>query len=373
MIAVASSIKFRLDNKQSASWDNTRHNDRADRGLWPHKYFQKFYDDDTVTLQVKVATGQTIKVYYSEECWGVWTLIDTGTLEVDGDDYDFYEQVIDFADYDMETIQFKVEIYTAAPALYSTWISEPCQILTEADDEILQVEFFNQDEDNYFHVDYSTGISHLLNVESVCREWRPGGEVSVFDNQEEITKTLDEVKRILIFKTDPVPGYLAEMLRVAFAHDRVFVNEVEFVAEALPEVEPFGDLYIFSVNLTQKSVIGLNTHDVGFDCDSVSTDDSMIVLQELAASGQKSFAITDDYMILTITGERVAGSPTITAGTTAGGTDILTSMALTESYTVEVALVPVDKASISGGTLYVEVSGAGATANIYVTTIKNRQ
>jgi len=48
-------------------------------------------------------------------------------------------------------------------------------------------------------------------------------------------------------------------------------------------------------------------------------------------------------------------------------------MSLTASYLVEVALVPFDKASISGGTLYVTVSGAGATANIYVATIKNRQ
>jgi len=40
---------------------------------------------------------------------------------------------------------------------------------------------------------------------------------------------------------------------------------------------------------------------------------------------------------------------------------------------VEVALVPTDKASIPGGVLYVTVSGSGATANIYVNTIKNRQ
>jgi hypothetical protein len=99
----------------------------------------------------------------------------------------------------------------------------------------------------------------------------------------------------------------------------------------------------------------------------------MIILQELAASGQKSFPITDDYMVLTLTGERVAGSPVIIAGIPPGGNEVLYGMSLSDTSVVEVALIPTDKASITGGTLYVTVSGAGATANIYIATIKNRQ
>jgi hypothetical protein len=79
-------------------------------------------------------------------------------------------------------------------------------------------------------------------------------------------------------------------------------------------------------------------------------------------------------MILTITGERVAGSPVIKAGTTPGGDEILSDMSLVAvTNPIEVALIPTDKAAISGGTMYVTVSGAGATANIYVATFKNRQ
>jgi hypothetical protein len=47
-------------------------------------------------------------------------------------------------------------------------------------------------------------------------------------------------------------------------------------------------------------------------------------------------------------------------------------MSLNVTYTTEVALIPIDKASISGGTLYVTISGVGATANINILTIKNR-
>lgn len=370
MISIASSIRFRKEDALRPTFDNTLSYNESFLNAMNHRYCHKLYTDDVITIQVKVPVDDSFSIVSSENN-GAWTAV-TGEAKVtDGTTYDYWEVELDMADYTGPYLQFRIAIISEEE-IQEYWISEMIELVTEAtDDGLLQVEFFNVD--NAFNVDYTSGIAHLLRVESEMKEYRGQGEGSVFDNQEEVTRLKGEVKRILLFKTDPIPRFLAEMLVVALAHDKFFVNEIEFVAETEPEIENNGsNLVVLSVPLTQREVIGLNTHDVGFDCDAQTTDD-MIVLESLAASGQISFSITDDYMVLTITGERTAGSPTITAGTTPGGTDILTSMELSASYLVEVALVTVDKASISGGTLYVEISGVGATANIYVATIKNRQ
>jgi hypothetical protein len=241
--------------------------------------------------------------------------------------------------------------------------------LADTDEDLLQVDFFNLE--NAFEVDYSTGLAHLLRVESSFREYRAGGETSVFDNQEEVTRINAEVKRILVFRTEPIPPYLAEMLHVAVKHDKLFINEVEFVAESEPEIETSGGMVVFSCPLTQRSVIGLNTHDVGFDCDSITNTETM-VLGSLAASGQITFTVPDGYLILSITGHRTAGSPTIKVGTTVGGGELLTSMELTPSYLTEVAMIPADQASLTANTLYVDISGVGATADIFIILINNR-
>ena len=369
MISIASSFKFRKSDGLLPSFDNTLLSEQFNQGGNDFIYALKIYRTDTVIIQVKTLSDYTVDLYYSPNCWGAWTKLSSGTKVVDGTSYDYWEVSVAMATFAAyETVQFRMEILTDAAAHYQYWYSEPVELCTE-DDGLLMVEFFNVE--NAFEVDYTTNITHLLRVEGQLKEYKPGGESSVFDNQSEITKIKDEVKRMLIFKTEPIPAYLAEMLTVAMAHDKLFINEVEFVSESKSEFDNnSSNLGIFSVTLTQRNVIGLNTHDIGYNCDSTS---GTMVLQQLAASGQKSFAIVSDYMILTLTGYRVAGSPTIKAGTTPGGDDILSSMVLSPSYVTEVALIPTDKASIPGGTLYVTVSGAGATANIYIILIKNRQ
>ena len=139
MIAKASSIRFIQSDGLTASLNNTLFNNLPNKGLFPNRYYQKIYSTDTITLQAMVTNGYTIKVYYSEEDWGPWTLIGTGTLETDGTSYDYYEQEIDFSTLSMSYVSFKVEVYTAVPALSETWYSEPFEILTESDDDLRKI------------------------------------------------------------------------------------------------------------------------------------------------------------------------------------------------------------------------------------------
>jgi len=366
MISVASSIKFReVISGALPSFDNTFHEDESFQGARLLPYCQKFLTSQTVTIQAKVLTGQTVEMSYSEGDGGSWQSMTGETLMISGPVYDYYEIEIDFSTFSSTNVRFLM-VTLEEESIEESWMSEMIE-LVEEDSQLMKADFFNLE--NAFEVDYSTGIAHTIYVEADMREYKPGGESSVFDNQNEITKIKAEVKRILTFKTEPIPRYLAEMLFTACQHDKLWINDVEFVAEGTPEFDLNG---IFSVNLTQRNVIGLNTHDIGYNCDSILNTETM-VLQEENASGQVSFTVPEGYMIATITGYRTAGSPVVTAGKTAGGTDIMASLALSSGTPLKVKTLNTEISFAGDNTLYCEVTGSGATANIYVLLIKNRQ
>lgn len=381
MISVASSIRFIKSDGLMASFGNTLHADRTYIKTVIHQYYHKLYSTDIITIQAEVDTGDEIAIQYAigtlkhgEVVWGEWTDLTGEALVFSGTYYDYWEVDIDFSTFAATYVKFKVVMTSSRALPPETWYSEPVEIIA-TDDRYLQIEFFNLE--NAWHVYYvnpteADRISHLLRIKGELKRYKPGGETSVFDNQNEVVKTSGEVKRTLTLETEAIPPYLAEMLAVALAHDKFFINEVEYVAEGNPEYENSGDLASFSVSLTQRDIPGFNAHDTGYNCDTISNSDTM-VLQEEAASGQKTFIVPEGYLIGYITAYRTAGSPAIIAGTTPGGSEIVSGMALTPSYTYETANVGYPLSITGANNLYVTISGVGATATIIVLLFKNRQ
>jgi len=304
--------------------------------------------------------------------WGEFQSMSGEAKVFTGVTYDYWE--IDIAMTSFTVVKFKA-IILESESVVETWSSEPVEIVTN-DGKYLQIEFFNLE--NKFHAYYTNPteadrLSHLIRIKGRLMKYKPAGETSVYDNQDEIVKTKDEVKRVLTLETELIPPYLAEMLVVAVAHDKFFVNEVEFVAEKKPDYESgSGDWAQLTCELTQRDVIGMNAHDTGYNCDSITGGDTM-TLQEEGASGQTTFIIPEGYLIGYITAYQVTGSPAIIAGTTPGGSEIVSGMALTPSYTYETANVGYPLSLTGANNLYVTVSGAGATATIFVLLFKNRQ
>jgi hypothetical protein len=371
-ISKANPIRWVHNDSLAAHFDNTLTADESFPGVFRKSFSQKFISADTVPLQLKLY-GNTSgnEVIVKKYVNGTETVIAATATTVYAS-FTIYEYLI--------TITTGETFYLKAYTDIDTWTSEP--ICGEATlPHHVKLQWFNYDPLTYnenWQFDYQTtqakAVVNFLYLEANLFEYSSSGEKTVIDNQNEKIVLKRSVFRRLKLEAAPVPRWLSEKLLIAMAHDVFVVNDVSYILEEDANAERAGktNFVNFSAVLTQKAVLGLNTYDIGFICDATTTE-SMIILQELAASGGKTFAITDDYLILTITGERVAGSPTIKAGTTLGGDDILLEMALTPTYTVEAALVATDKASIPGGILYVTVSGVGATANIYVATFKNRQ
>jgi hypothetical protein len=371
-ISKANPIRFVHNDGLAAHFDNTLTADESFKGVYRKCFEQKFLNGDQVPVQLKLY-GNTSgsEVILSKFAGGVETPI-TATATTVYASFTIYEYLVDIVTGD----DFYLKAYTSI----DSWTSEPITGHATLDNH-QKLEWFNYDPltiNENWQFDYQTAqaqaVANFLYLESNLFEYSPAGDKTVFDNQNEKIVLKRSVFRRLKLESNPLPRWMAEKLTIAMSHDYFVVNDISYTLEEDTSVERFGktNFVNFSAVLTQKSSLGLNTHDIGFNSTSTS-ETTMLILQELAASGGKTFTITDDYMILTITGERVAGDPVIKAGTTVGGDDVLYSMSLSASNTIEAALVPIDKAAISGGVLYVTVSGAGATANIYIATFKNRQ
>jgi len=371
-ISKANPIRWVHNDGLAAHFDNTLTDDETFQGIYRKPFSQKFLNADTVPVQLKLY-GNTSgnEVIMKKYAGGVETTI-SATATTAYASFTIYEYLITIATGD----NFYLKAYTDI----DSWTSETiCGVATL--DRHLKLEWFNYDPLTYnenFEFDYQTAqakaVVNFIYLEANLFEYTAGGEKTIIDNQNEKITLKRSIFRRLKLESSPVPRWLAEKLAVAMSHDVFVVNDIAYILEDDANIEKFGktNFVNFSAVLTQKSVLGINTHDIGYE-GTTSTETTMLILQELAASGAKTFSITDDYMILTITGERVAGDPVIKAGTTLGGDDVLLSMSLSATNTIEAALVPIDKAAISGGVLHVTISGAGATANIYVATFKNRQ
>jgi hypothetical protein len=115
-------------------------------------------------------------------------------------------------------------------------------------------------------MDYSTGIVHQMWIDAELVAATPGGEISIFLNQGRATKLKEIVRRVANLECR-VPHYIAEQLTLAMAHDRFYVNEIEYTNDKKAPYDRMGNsnLFAFTAELTQRNAVGINTHDTGFN------------------------------------------------------------------------------------------------------------
>lgn len=171
------------------------------------------------------------------------------------------------ADYNGKTLTVKViEDFIDAPAV-TTHISEPFTVGGQPSQftlnpGLIRLDWFNTE--NAFMLDYSTGLVNTMLIEAKLWRLSVGGTSSIYSNQGEDIKLKATVTRIFLFECD-VPDYIAETISLAFDHDRIFINGIEYVTTKKPTLTQKGSscMYSFSQEVQQKVIIGLNTHDVG--------------------------------------------------------------------------------------------------------------
>jgi len=366
IISNLNSIRFRKVDSSYPNFNNTLlenelfYNDKIEN------YCQRFLATDTVTVQVRSDsdTIPTVTLYENDNTSHSLTATLKSSYDQNDDgtnDLFFFEFEIDMSAYDSRN-------YVKVEQGDDEYVSEPF----EASSDLL--EYYN--EDNAFGVDFSTDITYKLYVESILKDYEFGGDSSVYDNQDELTKLKETAVRLLNFRTLHIPRYLAEVIRLASSCDNFVVNGVSYVREDLPEVEAVdgNNLVEYTMVLNDKEYLGVNSHDIGFDCDTTtSTTGGEIMIQtEEDASGSVSFSVPAGYQVHTIRAQWVSGtSVEVKLGTSIGGDELVYPFDVSSTFTDVTAAIHRDLDRDSDTTIYATVSDG--VANLDLQLIENKE
>lgn len=375
IISALNSIRFVKQDSNFRNFGNTLTADEKFFNDEIFEYCQRFQTTDTVTIQIKsdLATVPTVKAYKAGNMAETLTasLVSSYDQDNDGTNDLFYFQ------FEIPLVNYQSETFVTVEQDGETWRSEPfyadVNLYQELfDGDILQVEYYN--DDNAFQVDFSTGLTYKLYIEATVKDLEFGGESSIYDNQDEFTKLKETVVRILNFKTLPIPRYFAEVLRLASSCDNFTVNSISFVRQDLPEIAPVegSNLVDFMMKLTDKEYLGVNSHDIGFNCDLQTTNNEVMTITVINGSGSEVFTVPAGYLLHTLSAEWVQGTAVqVKLGTTNASEDLVYPFELTSVITSVTAAVHSPFNRSSQTTIYCTISGG--SANIDVQLLKNTQ
>ena len=250
----------------------------------------------------------------------------------------------------------------------SEWLHNPIggiESMRLTTPNIFKVEWFNLE--NNFGLEYvNSNLVNIAYVEGKMIWGQPAGDVTVFDNQGEEIKLKEIVQRVFNLSVE-CPAYFAEMLTIAMAHDKFYINDVEYISTKKAQVSQIGNsnLYSFNAELIQVTVLGINTHDTGFDCDASKLLNMILNISEQAVTGSFTETIPVGYLLHVMTSVINSGSATVEIGTTLGGDDILTSTALATGS------IELNYPAESTQTIYVTVTGT-INFDVNLQLLKNR-
>jgi len=375
IISQANSMRFKVVDSNLPNFDNTLLAD------------EKFYNDKIETYCQRWQTTDTEKVIVKSDSDTVPTVIatkaDQSTEVITAVIISSYDQDDDgtddlfFFSFDVVFLLFSTKTYITVTQGTDKNRSEPFIGDSDLTDELtngeaLKIEYYNQD--NAFQLDFSTGITFTLYVDGIIKDYEFGGESSIYDNQDELTKLKETVQRILSFKTLEIPRYLAETLKLASSMDNFVVNDKSYIRQDQPESTPIeGSNFVeFSMALTDKEYLGVNSHDIGFDCDVAPTTSEMVVFTIEAASGGETFTIPAGYLVHTLRSEWVSGtSVQVKLGTSVSGDQLVYPYNINSVDTGRTTAIHGDINRDTDADIYATVSGGVCKLDLGV--IQNKE
>lgn len=366
IVSKANSIPFIIVDGLLPSFDNTLSCDVKMLSIPAMGYEHPIFIGQSFLIQIKAGLTATVILTRItdagiESVVGVTTVTTYSTFKI-------YEYLI--------TNPGTSISYFNASSEASLWISEWVDVFTNPNDGTYKLaEWTNQDliNDNY-EFDYNTVLAianvNFMNIIADINNYEPLVNRIDYNNQDEETVIKSNLFRRLKFQPDPLPHHVAEKLVIGLQHDTVQINNVGYTVPEV-EMEDFGSGSEISATIKLKTSLGLNTHDIGFDCDSTTT--GMIEPKEIeGATGSGQFTVSEGYIISWAVAQKVSGTPLLKIGTTPGGGDILPEEEIintTPPQSLNLVYTPVfTKTSY---TIYYTLSGG--VLNLAITTAPFRQ
>ena len=322
ILSKANSLRFAHSNGLMPTFDNQLSSDENFGNKSTRVFEHTFFVNDKVLVQVKCgkdasSSHKLTKVYKD------------GTTDILGyDDATIYTD-FNILDYlvDLNDIEC---FYILSEGGDDTWISENINVIeSDIDQEYLLQEWTNLDPTNdSFEFDYTTTLAitnvNLMYVKGELLDYTAKSESTIYDNQNEIVKLKSNMYRVLNINLDILPRPVIEKIIIAMQHDVYQLNQVAYVAEEVPEVAMLGSWASLSAELTLVDSLGLNTHDIGFDCDSSGGEDMIENKVIIGASGSGSFTVSAGFGITQIIAVRLSGTPLLKIGESVLGDEIMT-------------------------------------------------
>jgi len=316
IISKANSIRFIEIDGLDSNPNNTLFADESRRGWTQHPFYIKWDGAEKIPIPFQVRKTLTETLTFYKVLNG--NTISTVTADRT-ETYDTFEIV----DYSIASVTNECFYVLITSDEENSWQSEPIEIITR--DKELKLQWYSDDPTTVFYHDYSNGQVNYMYLDGELQGYRPDGEDTTFDNQNEIIKVKSWQYRTFKLVTNPIPWYMAEKLQVALKHDNFIINDAQYVSKELIESEQVGksNLYTISAVIIESAVQGL--YPGGFDPDTIQNNMIENKLNE-SATVTGTFTASDGYNITQILAVRNSGSSadaTIKVGTTIGGDEVL--------------------------------------------------
>lgn len=302
-----------FDNR--LSWEETW--DRYPTPAFCHKWFK----NDEVLVQIRAGLTATVVLTKFDED-GTQTIIGVTDTTTYAGEFKIYDYVL--------TLSSVERFYLEGKSQESLWRTEWNTVFVPTAYEIEHLrllEWSNEDPiTNSYEFDYLTtqaGLhTNFMRIEAEDLDYEPAGETDVFNNQNEIVILKSDLFRKIGLRAELIPRQIAELIVIAMKHDLFFLNEVGYKIEELPEITMMGSVTEISAMMTLANSLGLNTHDIGFNCDE---DCTIMVknVEEENASGAFTLGISEGFGVTQVIAKKISGTPILKAGATPGGDEIL--------------------------------------------------
>jgi len=341
-------------------------------------YCQRWNTGDVVTVQV-VSDSDTVPTVNVNPLSGAALSDITATLEksypatsVLAARY-YFEFDVDFASYVASKIQIKVTQGT------DIWQSEIQQVEDLSDEleegSMVLIQYTNKDAVSVLpnvQVDYTTGIEFFLYVEAILKDISYQVEDNMFTNISEKVLIESQTFKARKLATVPLPEFMTDKIAIAGKCFTFLVNDIKYTTDGVPEIgSPGSNLRALTWSLIHTDILGFTTDDKSIN---LPTMDGILVRYNNAIVNTWTFTVPSGYLFHTVVAGHGVGS--------AGDYDLKMGYTLHGVDVIDTATIPLSGSNIGMGihtepvfevetTVYVEISGAGAVAKIYVQFLKN--
>lgn len=380
-------VRFARRDNKLPSYENTLEHELDFEGVVLGSYIQQFIKDEAIKIQFRSDHDTLTATLVT--CDGVKSNIPVIKIKT-FTEYSFYEISINTGVEDTYYINIKGATIGELTNYYRS----------EYFKTVEGIQGFRSNEDS--NEGYKYILHHLLvecsNIENdfntffekddfgnnfVSRFWIPTplykiqseGETEVYNDLGNLTKLSETFQNSFEMITSAVPRHLAMKIQETAGLDNFFINHIQYVSLEKGELEYFGNYtsVVLTMNLTQRFAIGLNSDDRGFESITAAMAD-IDIKQISGASGSGSFEVLAGYMVNSNTIQLATGdNGTVKMGTTVGGDDILMQYPLSTANPHEIINTQYSHPTDVSYTVYWETTGVGATFNIIVQTLINKQ